>query len=86
MGLGLGTNNHAELISLRHLLYFAIKKNCRNLQIFGDSKNVTDWFNNTVVCSSYSLKNVLEEIVFFKTFFDQVSVSHIYRERNETAN
>jgi len=86
MGLGLGTNNHVELISLRHLLYFAITKNCRNLQIFGDLKNVIDWFNNNAVCSAYSLKNILEEIVFFKTFFDQISVSHIYRERNGTAD
>eukprot|EP00253_Pinus_taeda_P016909 PITA_16909 len=42
LGLGPGTNNHAELITLCHLLYFAILKQCRNIQIFGDSKIVTD--------------------------------------------
>lgn len=47
---------------------------------------MTDWFNNTVVCSAYSLRHILEEIVFFKTFFDQISMSHIYRERNESAD
>jgi len=86
MGLGPGTNNHAKLISLQHLLYFSITKNCRNLQIFGDSKTVIDWFNNRTVYHAYSLKHILEEIVFFKTFFNQISVSHTYRERNGTAD
>jgi len=47
---------------------------------------MTDWFNNTAVCIAYSLRSILEENVFFKTFFDQIFVPHIYRERNETAD
>ena len=86
MGLGPGTNNHAELITLRHLLYFALYKNCRQIQIFGDSKIVIDWANNKSICHAYSLKHILEEIVFLKTHFDQITVSHIYRERNATAD
>lgn len=86
LGLGPGTNNHAELITLRHLLYFALSKNCRQLQIFGDSKIVIDWVNYKSICHAYSLKHILEEIVFFKTHFDQITVSHIYRERNTTAD
>lgn len=82
LGLGPGTNNHAELITLRHLIYFAMTKNCQQIQIFGDSRTVVDWFNNKSNCHAYSLKHILEEIVFFKTFFDQITVSHIYRERN----
>lgn len=86
LGLGPGTNNHAELITLRHLLYFALSKNCRQLQIFGDSKIVIDWANNKTICHDFSLKHILEEIVFLKTHFDQITVSHIFRERNSTAD
>lgn len=86
MGLGHGTNNHAELISLQHLNYFAILQHCRKLQIFGDSKNVIEWFNNTASCNSYTLRSLMDEIVFFKTYFDHISCSHIYMERNESAD
>lgn len=70
MGLGHGTNNHAELISLCHPIYFAILQHCKKIQIFGDSKIVIDWFNNTVVFNAYSLRSIMDEIVFFKTYFD----------------
>lgn len=86
MVLGPGTNNHAELMTLRHLIYFAMTKNCQQIQIFGDSNTVVDWFNNKSICHAYYLKHILEEIVFFKTHFDQISVSHIYRERNAIAD
>ena len=38
MGLGAGTNNFAELITLRHLLHFSLGHHCININIFGDSK------------------------------------------------
>jgi len=63
-----------------------MKRNCNQLQIFGDSKTVIDWCNNTTVCHAYTLKHILEEIVFLKTFFDQIFVSHIYRERKGTVD
>ena len=66
MGLGHGTNNHAELISLRHLIYFSILHHCRKIQIFGDSKIVIDWFNNTVSCNAYTLRSIMDEVVFSK--------------------
>eukprot|EP00253_Pinus_taeda_P006389 PITA_06389 len=47
MGLGRGTNNFAEIISLRHLLHFALGHNCLHIHIFGDSNIIIDWFNNT---------------------------------------
>lgn len=47
IGLEVGTNNFAELISLRHLLHFALAHSCNHLHIFGDSKIIINWFNNT---------------------------------------
>jgi len=48
--------------------------------------SVVDWVNNKSICHVYSLKHILEEIVFSKTHFDQISVSHIYRESNAIAD
>ena len=43
VGLGEGTNNYAELLSLKLLLIFAAKKGCQNINIYGDSMNVINW-------------------------------------------
>ena len=43
VGLGRGTNNFAELMSLRLLLLFALEQGCLSLQVFGDSMLVIEW-------------------------------------------
>ena len=47
MGLGEGSNNFAELLSLKMLLIFAAKKGCCTLVCFGDSMNVINWVQRT---------------------------------------
>ena len=39
-GLGEGSNNFAEIMSLKLLLVFAAEKGCRNFNFMGDSMNV----------------------------------------------
>ena len=61
-GLGEGSNNLVELMSLKLLLVFATEKGCRNLNFMGDSMNVINWINGTQQCrnilpSSYCLLN-----------------------------
>ena len=36
-GLGVGTNNFAELFALKLLISLALKKQIKHIQIFGDS-------------------------------------------------
>jgi hypothetical protein len=43
LGLGQGTNNHAELLTLKLLLAFAKENDLRHIQIFGDSQIVVNW-------------------------------------------
>lgn len=86
MGLGARTNNYVELISLRHLLYFALNQNCKHLHIFGDSKIVINWFNFTSACHVHSLRNILDDALFLKSQFDQISCIHIYRECNKSTD
>ena len=40
-GLGSGSNNYAELMSLRLLMLLALEQGCLSLQIFGDSSRGT---------------------------------------------
>lgn len=47
MGCLRGTNNtHGELLALWALLYFAKSKQLSHLQLFGDSKVITNWVAN----------------------------------------
>eukprot|EP00253_Pinus_taeda_P023686 PITA_23686 len=64
LGLGPGTNNFAEIISLRHLLHFALGHNCMHIHIFGDSKIIIDWFNNIAECHTHTLRNILDDIIY----------------------
>lgn len=85
-GLGMGTNNFAELITLIHLLHFALGHNISNINIFGDSKIIINWFNINSICHIHTLNIILHEIQDFKAAFNLISCSHIYREHNEGAD
>lgn len=84
MGLSEGTNNFEELITLGHLLHFSLGYNCMNLNIYGDSKVIVNWFNNIIVCHSHTLSNILDEMNIFKAQFNIISCNHIYRKHNSS--
>lgn len=86
MCLGVGTNNFAELITLRHLLYFSLGHHCINLNIFGDSKIIINWFNDITACHIHTLSNILNEVNIFKAQFNNISCNYIYREHNNSAD
>ena len=46
MGCGRGINTKGKLLALWFLLYFARSKLLSHLQIYGDSKVITDWVAN----------------------------------------
>lgn len=81
IGLGNGSNNYVELLSLKLLLCWALKKNCA-LQVFNDSLNIIIWFNDSQRCHNHTLLPILEEIFQLKQAFEFISCCHIYRERN----
>jgi ribonuclease HI len=47
MGLGKGTNNYAELMTLLLLLKIAKEYDLKSIQLFGDSMNVINWVQKT---------------------------------------
>jgi len=86
MGLGAGTNNYAELQSLKLLLIFALEKGCSTLSCFGDSMNVVNWVNRTQDCRNLRLGNLLSEIRLILLRYDNCICRHVYRENNQAAD
>lgn len=62
IGLGRGTNNYAYILSLKFLLCFSIKKDCQNLQTYGDLMNVKNWLMKHKDVN-HTLLPILEEIL-----------------------
>ena len=42
-GQGQGSNNYAEVLALKLHLLFALEKDCRSIQVFGDLKLIINW-------------------------------------------
>ena len=86
MGLGGGTNNYAELFSLKLLLMFALEKGYTILNIMGDSMNVTNWINLTQECRHMRLAHVILSIRQLLQRFNTYTCRHVYRENNKEAD
>ena len=69
LGLGTGTNNYAELMTLKLLLCFANERNCRQLQVYGDSMVVINWMNKIHKCINAPLDALFEETTHSLSFF-----------------
>ena len=70
-------------MALKLLLLFAIQKGCRDLQVFGDSLVIINWDNEIHRCQISLFLPLPEDVVRIKSLFDNISCSHIYRERNQ---
>ena len=86
MGLGGGTNNSAELMSLKLLLMFAIEKGCTDLNFLGDSMNVINWINQTQDCRHLTLTHIIYSIQQLLSHFNSYSCRHVYRANNKEAD
>lgn len=85
-GLGSGSNNYAELMSLKLLMLFALEQGCLSLQIFGDSLIVIEWAKAITQCNVMVLSPILEEVLRLKQAFNYITFTHVYRERNGMAD
>jgi len=85
-GLGGGSNNYAELMTLRLLLLYALEQGCLSLQVFGDSLLVIEWAKEIQKCNVTRLFPILEEVLLLKQQFFKIYFTHVYRERNRVAD
>jgi ribonuclease HI len=79
MGLGAGTNNYAELMSLKLLLLFAKEKNVNSIQVFGDSQMVVKWVWNLHQCHNIIFLPILEEVQRLVASFDSFDIHHVFQ-------
>ena len=86
IGLGEGTNNYAELLSLKILLLFSVEKGCSKINFYGDSLNVINWIKGIQHCRVHHLQNLFRSIREILSSFDSFSCQHIYRENNDEAD
>eukprot|EP00253_Pinus_taeda_P030815 PITA_30815 len=86
VGLGSGSNNYAELSALKLLLCWLIQRKIFMIQIFEDSLNVINWVNGQSMCINHILISLIDDIQVLKTSFNNFSLSHIYRDCNDTAD
>ena len=86
IGLGDGTNNYAEILSLKMLLVFAIEHSVKDLSIYGDSMNVINWTKGTQRCLNLNLENLMDEVLMLLSYFESFSCHHIYRSQNQEAD
>ena len=85
-GLGEGSNNRAELLSLKLLLIFVVEKGCRTIKVFGDSLNVVYWVKKIQTCRDLLLCNILQSIWDVMESFELITYTHVYRENNSQAD
>ena len=83
LGMGTGTNNYANLMTLKLLLCFSIERNCRQLQVYGDSMVVIKCMTKIQKCRTTSLDALYEETTHSLSFFESISFTHVYMERNK---
>ena len=86
MSFGFGTNNYAELLSLKILLGFAKNKKCQAIQVLCDSMLVISWIKGVQRCRNTNLELLLPEVSHIISNFDDFSCMHIYREKNSRAD
>ena len=85
-GLGLGTNNFAELLALKLLITLALKQGVQSLQVFGDSQLVMNWISGKFRINNILLTQILHEVIRISNLLVKVEYKHIYRERNTKAD
>lgn len=86
VGIGVGDGLKPELLALRCLLWFSLRRGFSTLNIFGDSQVVVNWFNGRHKIKALILEPWMEEVMRLRASFDSIYCQHIYREANSAAD
>ena len=79
-GLGVGTNNMAELYALKLLLILALNKQITNIQVFSDSLLAINWIMGKFKIHNIQLAQILQEVIRLTDCFER-QISNISIER-----
>ena len=86
LGVGHGTNTKAELLSLWALLLSSQMMGILLAHIYGDSKVIINWARGLTAISPLELMHWCRETKNLLVSFQDLSISHIYREHNRLAD
>ena len=86
VGLGDGSNNFAELLSLKILLIFAAEKGCITLNVYGDLMNVINWIKGIQTCRNIRLETILFSIRDVIETYNTFNCQHVYGENKRLAD
>jgi ribonuclease HI len=81
-GVGVGTNNRAELRGVEILMRLTEEKGVNKHQVYCDSLIVIWWMNGEAVGWNKDLNNLLREALGLKGHFHHISLCHVYKENN----
>nr|QHR87972.1 hypothetical protein Q903MT_gene1984 [Picea sitchensis] len=73
-------------MALKLSLILAAERGVSRLQVFGDSLLVINWMNGRNQLENLLLQPVLDELLAIKSSLTEVTLKHIYRERNRLAD
>lgn len=85
-GLGVKTNNQAELLSLLKSCQIAREKGVKDIQIFGDSEILVKKLNYGELFRNADLNRNLERLKRVLTYFTTYKIYHILRTSNSEAD
>jgi ribonuclease HI len=83
---GTATNNQAEYTGLIIGLELAKKHGYKHIRIQGDSNLIVNQINGKFKCKSKNLTDLYTKAKRLVDEFDEVTISHIYRDKNKRAD
>ena len=80
------TNNYAEYYGLIYGLIGAKQLQIKNLRVEGDSKIIINQLTGKFKVNSQKLKPLFDKAKKQFQFFENIELSHIYRDKNKRAD
>ena len=84
--LGIGTNNEAEYKALNLGLEEALKRKCRNLNIYMDSELIVRQLSGIYKIKNARLSELSRETRRLLSFLDHYTITHVPRSENKIAD
>lgn len=84
--IGTKTNNQSEYSALILGLKEALSRDIKCLQVYGDSQLVINQINGEYKVKNPVLQELYQEVQNLKAQFDNIIVTHVYREFNKRAD
>lgn len=84
--VGKATNNQAEYLAIKGGLERALKEKVSELACFLDSELVVKQLNGEYRVKNHGLRPIFEEVKELAGKFDEVTFSHVRREKNKEAD